>query len=145
MPSTATRAWLAKPASNNGSLCAFARTELAALPDKGYEPVANLPTIIGVAWQLSHQQMLLVHESPHEKRDDEGKREQTPVRTERQRRARKIDERARIHRVAHHCVRSARDDALPISDADGGRRKGVLPVDTRNQQEPEDEEHVAGD
>ena len=55
-----------------------------------------------------------------------------------------MDERARIHRVAHHCVRSARDDACPSAMLMVADVK-VFSIDAGNQQEPEDKENVAGD
>ena len=89
--------------------------------------------------------MLFVYESPDQKWEDEEKRKQAPVRTEREWSAHKINERTRIHRVAHDRVWSARDDPLPFGNANRGRRERVLSVDARDQQEADNKEHISGD
>lgn len=106
---------------------------------------SELPTVVRVTWQFSNEEMLFVYESPHQKWEHEHERQQPPVRPEREGGACKIDERARIHRVAHDGVRSARDDALPFGNANRGRRERVLSIDACDQQEADDEEHVASD
>src|SRR5215211_8360045 len=121
------------------------RNHLGSSPDEGYEATSDPLLILPVPRKLSGEELLLVQETPYQKRHRRREREKPPVRTDRQWGADKVQQRARVHGMPHDRVRPGGDDLLVFRDFDRRRGVSVLPVDEEDEVEPCQNEQVSSD
>src|SRR5262245_21916871 len=113
------------------------------LPNEWNEAIAYPLRIFRVTPQLCIQDFLLIEKPPQEhgqKRPDEAK---PPPRAERQRYTDKQPKRARVHRMAHICIRTSVDDLLAFLHPNIGRCETVDLDDPKHKEEREHDDDIA--
>ena len=107
------------------------------------EAIAYPLRIFRVTPQLCIQDFLLIEKPPQEhrqKRHDEAK---PPPRSERQRYTNKQPKRARVHRMAHICIRTSVDDLLAFLHPNIGGCETVDLDDPKHKEEREHDDDIA--
>ncbi|MDB6161305.1 MAG: hypothetical protein JWO04_5011 [Gammaproteobacteria bacterium] len=69
------------------------------LPHEGHEPVPDAFAVFRISGQVSAKETLFIKEPPQQKRQHCPEYDEPPVRAQRQRRSKEVQQGARVHRV----------------------------------------------
>src|SRR5215831_6822760 len=97
------------------------------LKEPGYKTKMHPLCVFRIPLQIPLKKPLLIKNPPHQHRDPEREREESPPRAERERNPQHKDKRRDVHRMSDYGVRPRRDDPLILLHSDGGGAVGVFP------------------